>query len=385
MRKTFIILTLTLLPMVSMSQNPSNPLAKYFPQPTDLQPARSALLQGDLLRAVGLYSAAVKQEQNRRTSSFGVDGDLLAEYAYALALSHNFDFALTNLDRARAVNALHADFYTHDILLIMGYAELAAEFPTSRIPDWLAGHSEELLATHGIAEPRRDVVSKEDLEKAYLLQHRQQSIRALTLLHSLEVVYPNAYIIPVVGSAVWESLGLNSPATASLRRGLELMDSTVPEGNKVSYAKHLSELESYSNTFLPQVLQAVSKFKLRPMFYVGATYAAETFSLTGRVGMYTATRFSTSLGIMLTKGDGFLTGSVSLSAYKTWHILVGGFGLSYIFSDNNNTLSLSPSVGFSFMDDSQKSSFDVMFNLHIPFSSESSTSYCISIGKTFYL
>ena len=200
-----------------MAQNPADVIAKYFPQPTDLQPARSAVLQGNYLHAVKLYADAVAQEQQKRTSSHGIDGDLLAEYAYALALAHNFDFALTNLDRARAMGASHAEFYTHDILLIMGYAELAAEFPASRVPDWLADHSEVLLATRGITEPRYDVVDKEDLEKAYLLQHRQQSIRSLTLLHCLEESYPNAYIIPVVSSAVWESIGHTTPAATSLR------------------------------------------------------------------------------------------------------------------------------------------------------------------------
>ena len=53
--------------------------------------AQISLKQGALNNALVAYSQAVEQTQAQRNAGKGVKGDLLAEYAYTLALHHDFE------------------------------------------------------------------------------------------------------------------------------------------------------------------------------------------------------------------------------------------------------------------------------------------------------
>lgn len=120
------------------------------------------------------------------------------------------------------------------------------------------------------------------------------------------------------------------------------------------------------------------------MTYVGAGIAKDMYSLNGRMGVYTSNKFSASLNIGLNYASEQFSGSIGVSAYKAWGVFVGGLGVTEMFSKEQNTFSLTPSIGLSFLNKSQTSSFDVMVNGYIPFSSDQKFSYSISVGKTIY-
>ena len=120
------------------------------------------------------------------------------------------------------------------------------------------------------------------------------------------------------------------------------------------------------------------------MTYVGASAAKDFYSLNGRMGLYTSNKFSASVNVGLNYASEELSGSIGVSAYKAWGIFVGGLGITDMFGKETNTFSLTPSVGLSFLNKSQTSSFDIMVNGYVPFSSEQKFTYSISIGKTIY-
>ena len=80
---------------------------------------------GKITDAVKLYAKAIETAKKNRTAGEGVPADLLGEYAYVLALSHDFDAALLNIERSRALNGKYANFYAAQILELMGLNDAA--------------------------------------------------------------------------------------------------------------------------------------------------------------------------------------------------------------------------------------------------------------------
>ena len=156
--------------------------------------------------------------------------------------------------------------------------------------------------------------------------------------------------------------------------------------NKQIFTNHLSKVNqqaaSFENASWMKRLLGMNPPKM--MAYVGASVAKNIYSLNGRIGLYTSNRFSASLNMGLNYASEAFSGSVGLSAYKTWGIFVGGLGVTDVFSKDSNTLNLTPSVGLSFLNKNQTSSFDIMVNGYIPFFSDQKFSYSVSVGKTIY-
>ena len=120
------------------------------------------------------------------------------------------------------------------------------------------------------------------------------------------------------------------------------------------------------------------------MTYVGASAAKDMYSLNGRMGLYTSNKFSASLNVGLNYAGEKFSGSIGVSGYKAWGIFVCGLGITDMFGKDMNTFSLTPSVGLSFLNKRQTSSFDITLSGYVPFSSDQEFSYSISIGKTIY-
>ena len=156
--------------------------------------------------------------------------------------------------------------------------------------------------------------------------------------------------------------------------------------NKRIFTNHLTKVNEkktkYENASWFKKILGLNPPKL--MTYVGASAAKDMYSLNGRMGLYTSNKFSASLNLGLNYASEEFSGNIGISGYKAWGIFVGGLGLTDMFSKESNTLSLTPSIGLSFLNKSQTSSFDIMVNGYIPFSSEQKFTYSISIGKTFY-
>lgn len=344
------------------------------------------LKQGDVQKSVIAYASTITQAQENRNSGRGVAGDLLAEYGYVLALYHDFEAALMNIDRARIVGTKYGDFYAAQVLTLMGHKDAAQQLmKQAKVPEWIngvyQGLNEKYKTTASINRDAPEIA----LKRANKLAANKQTIQAMALFEELAAIYPDTYIIYVDYSTVWESLGYFAYAAQLLQKGIGLMPQEQNE-NKQIFMNHLSKVNEqkahFENASWLKRMLGMNPPKL--MTYVGASVAKDMYSLNGRMGVYTSNKFSASLNVGLNYANEKFYGSIGISGYKTWGIFVGGLGITDMFGKDSNTFSLTPSVGLSFLNKKQNSSFDIMVNGYIPFSSEQKFSYSISIGKTIY-
>lgn len=347
---------------------------------------RAALKQDRIEIALADYSTIIQKLQDSRSSGYGVGGDLLAEYAYVLALHHNFEAALMNVDRARMVGTKYGDFYAAQVLILMGYKDAAQQLmKQTKVPEWING------VYLGLNEKYKTIASinhdapETALKRANKLAANRQTIQAMALFEELKALYDSTYIIYVDYSTVWESLGYYAYAAHLLQKGIDMMPQEQNEHKQI-FQNHLTKVNqmkaSFENASWMKCLLGMNPPKM--MTYVGASAAKDMYSLNGRMGVYTSNKFSASLNLGLNHASEEFSGSIGISAYKAWGILVCGLGITDMFGKDSNTFSLTPSIGLSFLNKSQTSSFDIMVNGYIPFSSEQKFSYSISVGKTIY-
>lgn len=383
MRKITIILIVSLLSFIARAQSIGNVLLSGIGTVT--YEAQVSLKQGDVGKAILAYSYAVAQTQAQRNAGKGVSGDLLAEYAYTLALHHDFEVALINIDRARMVGTKYGDFYAAQILTLMGYTDASGQLMRqAKVPDWIDGiYQGQVEKYKTTASINRDT-PEAALKRANKLAANRHTIQAMALFEELAAIYPNTYIIYVDYSTVWESMSNYAHAAQLLQKGIELMPQEQNE-NKQIFQNHLTKVDNQKIRFenaswLKKVL-GMNPPKL--MTYVGASLAKDSYMFNGRMGLYTSNMFSTSLNM----GFGYVgeqfSGDIGISAYKTWGKFVGGLGLADRFSKDDNTFNLTTSVGLTFLNKSQTSSFDIMVTGYFPFTG-GNCSYSISIGKTIY-
>lgn len=348
--------------------------------------AQTYLKQGQLNNAAMVYSLAVKQAQEQRNAGRGVDGDLLAEYGYALALHHDYEAALINIDRARIVGAKYGDFYSAQVLTLMGNTQAAHQFmKKAKVPDWISGVYQGLTEKYKITTSINRDAPETALKRANKLAANGQTIQAIVLFEELKTLYPQTYIIYIDYSTVWESLGHYTYAAQLLQQGIGLIPQGLSEDRHV-FETHLAKVDKYRDrvenaSWIKRILGTTPP---KMMTYIGASAANDMYSLNGRMGFYTSNKISASLNLGLNYGGEQFSGSIGISAYKTWGILVGGLGITDTFGKDTNILSLTPSVGLSFLSKEQTSSFDIMVNGYIPFSSGQKIGYGISLGKTIY-
>lgn len=348
--------------------------------------AQQYIKDGDVDNTIVSYVSAINQSQSQRNAGKGVDGNLLSEYAYALALHHDFEAALMNIDRARIVGTKYGDFYAAQVLAVMGYKDAAQQLmQQAKVPEWINGVYQGLNERYKTKASINRNAPETALKRANKLAANKQTIQAMVLFEELATIYPNTYILYVDYSTVWESLGYYTYAAHLLQKGIDLMPQEQAE-NKRIFTNHLTKVNEkktkYENASWFKKMLGLNPPKL--MTYVGASAAKDFYSLNGRLGLYTSNKFSASVNVGLNYASEEFSGSIGVSGYKTWGIFVGGIGITDMFGKDSNTLSLTPAVGLSFLNKSQTSSFDIMVNGYIPFSSEQKFSYSISIGKTIY-
>lgn len=350
------------------------------------QEAHFALKQANLDKTVLLYNDIIEQSQAQRNSGSGVNGDIIAEYAYALALHHDFEAALMNIDRARMVGTKYGEFYAAQVLAVMGYKDAAQQLMRQvKVPEWINGVYQGLNDKYKTMAPINRDAPEIALKRANKLAANRQTIQAMALFEELALLYPDTYIIYVDYSTVWESLGYYAYSAQLLQKGINLMPQEQAE-NKRIFTNHLTKVNEkktkYENASWLKRLLGMNPPKM--MTYVGASASKDFYSLNGRMGLYTSNKFSASVNVGLNYASEEFSGSIGVSGYKAWGIFVGGLGITDMFGKDSNTLSLTPSVGLSFLNKSQTSSFDIMVNGYVPFSSDQKFTYSISIGKTIY-
>ncbi len=352
----------------------------------NLSDARSQLVKQQFQQSMALYSQMIRDAEAHRSASDGVSGDLLAEYAYALALHHDFEAAMMNIDRARVVGTKYGDFYAAQILTLMGYDVAAKQLmQKAEVPEWINDTYQTLNAKRKTTASINQDAPDAALKRANKLAANRQTIQSIALFEELATVYPNEFIVYVDYSTVWESLGNYDYAAKLLQKGIDLMPQE-DSANKQTFANHLvkvNQMKANAENSHGAKL-SLGGNRLRMMTYVGASIAKDVYSMNGRFGLYTNNRFSASLNVGVNYMAEQFYGSVGVSAYKTWKVFVCGLGITDMFGHGSNTISLTPSVGLSFLNKSQTASFDIMINGYVPFSSGQKFSYGISIGRTFY-
>ena len=391
MKKLHVFFLLSFTVLAANAQSVSETVGKKigFSKSTTATDAQVHLKLCEISTAVALYSTAVEEEKQQRNGGKGVSGELLAEYAYALALHHDFEAALINIDRARALGAKHSDFYSAQILELMGHKESSQQLMKgAEIPDWINGVYQNLTPKHITTFAINEDSPKNALERANRLATGKQTVQSIVLFEELQTLYPKVGIVYIDHSSVWESLGKKEHAANLLRKGIGLIPNGMADSaSNAALEMHLKELEdSVANvtkiTLINKML-GVNPPKL--ITYAGASFAKDLYSLNGRLGVYTSNKLSASLNVGLNYVGKSFIGNIGISAYKTWNIFVVGLGVSEQLSKDNMSFSLSPTVGLSFLNKAQTSSFDINLNWFIPLVSDAKSSYSISIGKTIYL
>lgn len=343
---------------------------------------------GDVDKAVLFYAQSVDKAKEERNAGKGVNGDLLAEYAYALVLHHDFEAALINIDRAISLKASNGTFFAGQILTVMGYGTAAFQlsgfvpgqyYKISKYSNWIDGIYQNLTPKYATKATINRDSPQEALKRAAALAERGQVVQAIALYEELMEQYPNVYVIPASYSTLWEKRGNRVYAATLLKNSIALMGS-VDATERAAYMEHLKRLE---------VVQPVGLSKLtkgmQMIVYTGASFSKGMSSLSGRVGVSTESKFSASLNANVMFWDKSAFGNVGLSVYKTWSFFVVGLGVSRQFSKESKAWGLAPSVGLTFINRAQTASFDITAAGQIPFASETRYSYSLSVGTTFYL
>lgn len=347
---------------------------------------RAYLKQGEVLSSLMLYASALSHAQDTRNAGRGVSGELIAEYAYALALHHDFEAALMNIDRARMVGTKYADFYSAQVLTLMGYEDAAQQLmKQAKVPEWIDGVYQGLNEKYKTKTSINNDSPSDALKRANKLAANRQTIQAIALFEELKQRYHDTYIIYIDYSALWETLGHYGYVSQLLQKGISLMPQEQVE-NKQVFENHLAKVNDLKLKFenASWLKQLLGMNPPKMMTYIGASAAKDMYSLNSRLGFYTSNKFSASLNIGINYYNEEFSGSIGASVYKAWGIFVGGIGLTDMFNKESSTLNLSPSIGLSFLNKAQTSSFDITITGYVPFSSEQKFSYSISLGKTIY-
>lgn len=352
-----------------------------------IEKARRSLKETDISKALVCYTQAVKKAQEKRNSGYGVNADLLAEYAYTLALNHDFEAALINIDRARMLGTKFGDFFSAQILLLMGHNNASEQFmKLAKIPDWVNKIYIELGKKYTTITTINQNSPEYALIRTNKLAAQRQFLQAIVLFEELKTLYPNTSIIYIDYSTVWESLGYYEYAEQLLQTGISKMPQYIDEKRRQAFINHLSKVASLKNKYenASWLKRILGMDPPKMITYVGTSIAKDFFSINGRMGVYTSNKFSASFNYGLNYAGEQFFGTIGVSANKAWGIFVVGLGLSDQINEQSNIFSFSPSVGLTFINKSQTSSFDIMLNGYIPFSSNQKFSYNISIGKTIY-
>lgn len=185
----------------------SNFLSKVIKQDKlNLTNARKQLQNSQIHESTVQYLNVICNEQSNRSSSKGVDGDLLAEYAYVLALHHDLEAALMYIDRARIVGTKYGDFYAAQVLTLMGYTDAAQQLmKQAKVPDWINGIYQGLNEKHQTTASINRDAPDVALKRANKLAANKQTIQAMALFEELAALYKDTYIICGLQYGVGES------------------------------------------------------------------------------------------------------------------------------------------------------------------------------------
>lgn len=348
--------------------------------------ARKEILAGNLNEAVGLYNAAVELQKAKRSQGRQVSEELLAEYAYALALSQIQSKALETLDLAMSLENSKgvSPFYIYSVLSLTGHKDVTKILSGSlsgtwysQAPGWLKNRAAEINEKYEAPSAIEFTDEKSGIKELQSLITQDRKLEAVVYADVFTKTFPNNQTGYLLASTAWEKLNCYTAAYNNFGKACELASAPgalMPEKSLLKQRAFLLEKANKSGNrpiFIPVPMTFV---------YAGLGYASKSFTLQGRSGISYG-QFSLSFDLTLfipEKGD--VTSTYGITGYYRWKKLVSGMGIAV----NDGNFTFSPTVGLSFLNSKGTSSFDIMMNCYVPTSSGSSATFTISVGKTYY-
>ena len=374
--KVFIFIILLFMPLLTQAQNTL---------PYNLEDAHKFIIQEQPEKAIEVYASLVNNDLNKKSRYKNANGQLLCEYAYALALGGVYEGALINLDRVlQLAYSKELDFYISQVFQLMSYPEIANQFWTNNqtAPTWIEGKHEQLLEKF----KEMPVINQDNymnaFKRANVLFSCGMYFQSIILFQEITDNYPEQYL-PYVGySGVWEKLGYTDMAQKQLQKAINL----TTDESKILYETHLNELQKNKTVVdSTAILDQFSKKNNKQfILYGGGMFSPTMTSINARYGIYTkkSMNFSVELGINSVDKKTYFTPGILM--YKTWKWFVLGGGITSQIDNNSTVISLRTAYGYSFIAKNKKSSIDILFNVDFPFSGGDPI-ISASLGRTFFI
>lgn len=341
--------------------------------------ARRALISEDFGKALYLYQTIIASQQANRSQGSQVNNEIMAEYAYTLALTGAQQPALINIDLALNLIQPSATvyYYVGCILDVIGFEAIAQPYiKIGKSPKWMLGRDEQLNDKY--RSPVLLSIERTDraLEHITTCLTEERNIEAICYATRLTQLDPDSQAAWLLQSAAFEKIGCYTFALDSFKKGMSIGDNTDKPGVESQWEYLTKKSQKKGNS--------VNVWQPGFMVYGGLSCSNKTTYITGRYGIYSgplSLSANMSLGIPMHGKCSYYAGVSCF--YNIGKLFTGlGFGLDCIGA--SATCTFSPTVGLSFINAKRTSSFDISVAWSIPCQSGMKSSLDISIGKTFY-
>lgn len=387
MKKVFLLLAL-ITSIANMQAQTLSSLIDKFMMPMQIsngetiENARAAVVEEDFDRALHIYGIIIDKQKQDRHQGSQVSNELLAEYAYVLALVGAQEASLINLDLALNLKTPSRTiaYYTASILDVIGFGDLdlSKSFAQQgKQPTWLYGRGFELNKKY--RGPILINIDRADIAMTHISECINDSrlIEALCYSTYLVQLTPDMQSAWFLLSTVYENLGYYTSALACYDKGLTLSpdDKSLP-----GMEKQLTYLQKKSR----KTGNTLTNWQMYDMLYGGVTVSNGNTSLNVRYGISSgplSVSFNERFNI---SKHGDVSAYTGMSLYHNINKLFYGLGAGLQTTGDSNVFSLSPTVGFSLYNAKHTSSFDVSIEYNIPCKSGMTSSFAISVGKTLY-
>lgn len=365
---------------------------KVMPAPLPSGSKSSAIEDARALILSENFNAAIS-EYAKLTALDTANAVLNSEFAYALALGGIYDGALYRIDRTRALQpqVSETDFFSAEILALMGFDELASEFRTSKVkegtPAWISSKAQEF--TNKYRRSGQKSFGETDIatmfSQANIFAARNSVLQSVVLFNDITALYPHEYL-PYLGySIALEKAGLMKSSEQAVRDALEIIgqDAANQDAREV-LERRLSVLDGSAAAQQENAPSPVETASPRMMAYGGGYVASSFVSLTAKAGMFMSEQnyFTVEGGVTNSGANSY--GNLGFSVYNRQGIYVMGAGLTSNIGRDATIFYFKLSVGLSFMNKNKTSSLDIFLDGKGPLKKGYPTMMGLSIGQSFY-
>ena len=364
-----------------------------LPAPASLENARMLLLTENISSAVVEYARLIVLDSGSVS--------LNSEYAYALALCGIYDAALVRLDRIWSRKSTHPDagYLASQVFQLMGQKQLAGEFwnetENLKAPIWISAKAPSLLQKYGRKNPTATPANRDELvadfKRANRLAAQNALLRSMALFEEITTRFPQEYL-PFVGySIALERAGLLLKSAQAIETALSLTGNSPEDAETKQFlSQRLIAVRAKINTIKQQPAMASAPVKtverkVKPMMaYAGGMIHPEYINFNVRYGYFISASGNLSMNLGWTGNSEGLYSNLGLLYYQRHKVFVAGLGLSGSFGNGTSVFYLKMSPGLSFMNKKKSASWDIFWDVQVPFSKKYATTAGFSIGRSFY-